>query len=319
MVNIGVIGTGKWGLNHIRIFSELGNLKAIADIRPESEQTAKEFNASFYTDYKQLLPEVDAVTVVVPTDKHYEIVKECLNQGKHVLVEKPVTLYADQTKELVELAKQKGLILSVGYLFRFNPAVKKLKELVKDIGQIQYIKGRYIHSSKPPRKDSGAILNLGVHLIDSLNFILEERPKRVYCKKVNLLNEKNEDSATIVLDYEKFFAEFELSCCHPEKKRDMWIIAKNDKIYADFFDQKITRNPFQVTEEGIKGERNLKLELNKNEPLKEELKHFVECVKDYHQGKGSEITNIGEEEYYTTRICELALQSAKLRRDLDVE
>jgi len=320
MVKIGVIGTGKWGKNHIRVFSGLDcDFVGIADINPERKTLADEFNTGFFTDYKEMLPLVDAVTVVVPTDLHYKIVKDCLNAGKHVLVEKPVTLHADTTKELVDLAKEKGLILSVGYLFRFNPAVRKLKELVKSVGKIQYIKGRYIHSSKPPRKDSGAVLNLGVHLIDVLNFVFEERPKRVYCKKVNLLNDVHEDSATIVLDYENFFAELEVSCCHPWKKRDMWIIGEKDKIYADFFEQKIVRNPFIITEDGVQGKKNVDVEIIKNEPLKEELVHYVSCVAKHKQGNLLEEDNVGKEEYYTTKICELALQSASFRRDLNVK
>lgn len=318
-VKIGVIGTGKWGKNHIRIFSNINcKLVGLADINPKCEELAKEYKIKFFRDYHDMLPLVDCVTVVVPTDLHYNIVKDCLNAGKHVLVEKPITLEPKETKELVELAKEKKLILSVGYLFRFNPAVIELKKIINNIGKIQYIKGRYIHSSKPPRKDSGVVLNLGVHLIDILNFVLEERPRRVYCKKVNLLD-IHEDSATIVLDYKDFFVELEVSCCHPLKKRDMWVIAEKEKLYIDFLEQTLDRYPLEITPEGPKEGKMIRVELLKNEPLNEELKHFLTCIDKKNNGGYKEMINIGEEEYYTTLICELALKSDEFKRDLDVE
>lgn len=183
MVKVGVIGAGKWGRNHIRTLSNLDcELVGLADIDPQAEKIAKDNNILYFQDFYDMLPYVDAVTVAVPTDKHYDVVKECLIAKKHVLVEKPVTLRANKTQELVELAEQQKCVFSVGYLYRFNPAVIKLKELLEDAGQLQYITTRYVHSTNPPRRDSGAVVNLGVHLIDILNFILEKHPGRVYCK-----------------------------------------------------------------------------------------------------------------------------------------
>lgn len=335
-VKVGLIGTGKWGNNHLRVYSELQKqgkceLVGIADIDPSKKELADELGTWFTTDFKDLLKKVDAVSVVVPTTFHYDIVKYCLNAGKHVLVEKPITLKSEQAKELVDLAKEKSLLLSVGYLFRFNPSVIKLKEMIKngEAGKIQYLHSRYIHSSKPPRADSGVIFNLGIHMIDILNFVLDSRPKRVYCKKVNFVDKKHEDSAVIVLDYGSFFAEVEVSCCHPLKKRDMWVIGENKKIYADFFEQRIVVHPLKIVDGEVIKEPEQEIEIHKNEPLKQELEHFVDSVGKHKEQikKGipsddkntKSIMNIGEEEYYTTKICELALQSAEFKRDLDLE
>ncbi|MFC1729987.1 Gfo/Idh/MocA family protein [candidate division KSB1 bacterium] len=321
LVKIGVIGAGKWGVNHIRSLSKLDcGLVGLADPDPKKEDLAKEHNIKFFKDYKKMLPLVDAVTIVVPTDLHYDVVKDCLENGKHVLVEKPITLVSERAKELVELARSKNLILSVGYLFRFNNSVKRLKELMKDVGKVQYINGRYIHSSKPPRKDSGAIINLSLHLIDVLNFILEKRAEKIYCKKKNLLSEKFEDSAIMILDYGDFTANLEVSCCHPLKKRDMWIIAEKEKIYIDFFEQEITRYPLVVSYENIERKDEIKENIENNEPLKDELKHFCEVVakaKSSNEPMKDEL-NIGKEEYYTTRICELALKSAEEGKELEI-
>lgn len=324
MIKIGVIGAGKWGVNHLRIYSELSEggscrLVGLSDIDPKKEALAKEQNTEFFSDYRKMLNNVDAVSVVVPTDLHYDIVKECLNAGKHVLVEKPITLSSEKAKELVALARQKKLILSVGYLFRFNPVVIELKRRLKESsGKIQYITGRYIHSSKPPRADSGVIFNLGIHMIDILNFILDKRPKKVYCKATSFLDPVNEDSATIVLNYGDFFSTIEVSCCHPLKKRDMWVIAEKEKIYVDFFDQIITIHPLYVENGEIVKKTQIEAEIRKNEPLKEQLKHFISCVENYEKNI-HEVQNIGEEEYYTTRICELAMQSDEYEAELELK
>ena len=321
MTRIGVIGAGKWGKNHLRIFSQLENCKLIglADVNPEKEELAKQHNTQFFNDYKEMLHLVDGVSVVVPTDLHYGVVKECLNAGKHVLVEKPITLSSERAKELVEIAKEKNLVLSVGYLFRFNPAVIELKKRLKErSGKIQYITSRYIHSSNPPRADSGVVFNLGIHMIDILNFVLGKKPKKVYCKCTNVLNLKNEDCATIMLNYNEFFATIDVSCCHPLKKRDMWIVAENEKIYVDFFDQIMTVYPIYIKDGEVVKNIPFNVEIRKNEPLKEQVNHFINCVQNF-ENNIHEVQNIGEEEYYTTRICELAMQSDEFGAELELK
>jgi UDP-N-acetylglucosamine 3-dehydrogenase len=180
MVKVGLLGIGKWGKNHLRTLSQIKcDLVGISDINEEKKSLSEEYGIDFYTDYKKLLKLIDAVIVTTPTDLHFNIVKNCINAGKHVLVEKPIATTARQSKILIELAQSKNVVLSVGYLFRFNNAIIRLKELLKEVGRVQYITCRYIHSTKPPRKDSGAIFNLGIHPIDILNFISEKKPSNL--------------------------------------------------------------------------------------------------------------------------------------------
>lgn len=305
MVKIGVIGAGKWGKNHLRIFSELDcELVGLADINPKMEELAKQYNIKFFRDYNELLKNVEAVTVVAPTNLHYKIVKDCLLKDKHVLVEKPITLNSNEAKELIDLAKERRLILAVGYLFRFNNAVKVLKEQIRNVGDINYITAAYTHSSKPARKDCGVIFNFGVHLIDILSFVLEKKPKKIFCKKHNYLSKEREDAAIIVLDYGDFIAELEVSWFHPLKRREIWIIGSKEKIYADLFEQIVIKYPIEVGYEKVSHEKEINLEVRKNEPLKEELKHFIKIVNN------KKINNFASEEYETTKICELCLKSA---------
>ena len=312
VVKIGVIGCGKWGKNHVRVYSELDcELVGLSDPNPNVRELAEKYGAKLFTDYKEMLPLVDAVSVVVPTDMHYDVVKVCLEAGKHVLVEKPITLDSGKAKELLDIAKEKGLMLTVGYLFRFNSSVLELKKRLKDAGDIQYITARYMHSSKPPRKDSGVIFNFAAHLVDIITFLLERKPKKVYCKKSNLLSQEREDVAIIILDYGDFLAEFEVSWLHPLKKRDMWIIGSKQKVYADFLEQMLTVYPIEVSYDGNKIEKESNIEIRKNEPLKDELKQFCNNV------ESGKVVN-AHDEHIITRICELCLESAKNEKELDV-
>lgn len=307
MIRVGVIGCGKWGANHVRAFSGIKNcdLAGITDTSPEAKKTADRYKTSFFQDYKEMLPVVDAVSVATPTDTHYEIVKGCLESGKHVLVEKPVTLDYQQSKKLVDLAKKRGLVLAVGHLFRFNTSVIKLKEILKDAGKINYITARYIHSSKSPRLDSGVIFNFTSHLFDILNFLLEKKPEKIFCKKTNHLSDEREDYAAVLLDYGDFTAYLETSWLHPLKKRDMWIIGKKSKIYADFLNQEIEKHQIEISLEKTVN-LGCKLIRTKNEPLKDELKHFIDCVEN-----NKKPVNSGEEGLPVIKLCELALKSAK--------
>jgi UDP-N-acetylglucosamine 3-dehydrogenase len=317
MVKIGLVGVGKWGLNHLRSISELDcDFVGFSDVDVGKKKLAGEYGVDFFSSYKSLLSMVDAVVVTTPTDTHYDVVMGCLNAGKHVFVEKPIASSSSESKELVDLARSKNLVLSVGYLYRFNNSVKCVKELIKEIGEIHYIGCRYVHSTKPPRKDSGVVFNLGIHLVDVLSFVFDEKPSSVFARKRNLLSEEFEDSAVVLLDYSDFFAVMELSCVHPEKKRDMWIVAEKEKLYVDFFDQRIVRYPLTVNYERVDRGESFEETLEKNEPLKDELKYFVDFVGS---GDFDLDNNMGREEYYTTRICELCLESAEKGKELVVE
>lgn len=310
---VGIIGIGKWGINHAKVYKELhpeyAEFVGISDDDPAKGTVAEQFGIKFFADYKELIKNVNCASVVVPTNLHYQIVKACLLEDINILVEKPFVLDSREAEELVKLAKDRDLILHVGYLFRFNPVTIELKKLLRDLEELRSINARYIQPN-PPRNDSGVIFNLSVHLIDILNFILDERPLTVLCKKTNRFDANLEDAATITLGYEKFHATLELSCLHPEKKRDMFILGTNGAIYADFKDQILVKykNPENAGDEWQKEV----IELEKKEPLKEEIKNFL------NSSENQEMRKLGEEEIYTTRICERAFDSAKLGRELKI-
>ena len=138
MVEIGVLGVGEWGKNHARVYRELenSNLVMVADLSGmRLKKLKKTYKVAVTNDYRDILnnPEIEAVSVCTPSSTHFEIVKECLEAGKHVLVEKPLCLDSLSAQKLIDISEKQKKILMVGHIFRFNPAVRKLKdEINKD-------------------------------------------------------------------------------------------------------------------------------------------------------------------------------------------
>ena len=134
-LNIAVVGVGNLGQHHARIYAGLKkcNLVGVVDInRKRAQQIARQYNTEPYYDHRKILDKVDAVSVVVPTVSHYQIARDFLERGVHVLVEKPITSTLEEAEELVDIATRKGIILQVGHIEHFNVGVQKLKEIESD-------------------------------------------------------------------------------------------------------------------------------------------------------------------------------------------
>lgn len=314
MLRIGVIGVGRWGQNHLRVFSELAcDLVGLADLDVAKRELAERYSVEYKEDYHDLLSLVDAVSVATPADTHYRIATDCLLAGKHVFVEKPLALNSTEAREIVDLANREKLVLAVGYLLRFNPAVVKLKEELRNVGHIHYIALSSVHSNESLPKDSGIIFDVASHLFDILNFVLGKMPQRIFCKMIHYLSQEREECALISLDYGDFIASLEVSCFHPLKKRDAWVIASKQAIYVDFLEQRVIKYASEIAPDKAVNRDILDVEIDKREPLEGELRHFIECIENKR-----EPVNSGEEGCLTTRLCELALESAAKGKELTV-
>ncbi|NOR65646.1 MAG: hypothetical protein GQ468_06490 [Candidatus Scalindua sp.] len=131
-LKVAVIGTGHLGKEHARIYSEMPevNLVGVVDTNKEAgEAVARRCKTSYYSSVKEILNKVDVASVVVPTKSHYEITRDLLNNGIHVLVEKPMTGTVSEAEDLIKLSQQSSTILQPGYIERFNPALEAIKKL----------------------------------------------------------------------------------------------------------------------------------------------------------------------------------------------
>ena len=279
-------------------------LVGLADVDEGKRQLAEQHGIEFRRDFHELLPLVDALTVATPASTHFEIAADCLRDGKHLLVEKPLALSSPHAQELVELAGQRDLVLAVGHLYRMNPAVIRLKDEIKSMGNVRYANLRYININPQPPVDCSIVFDYGSHLIDLLLFLLARMPEKLYCSQPKRPSAEREDYAQVLLNWGDFSASLELSWLHPQKKRDAWFIASKSSIYIDLLEQKVKK---------YAGDTELDVPLDWQEPLKEELKHFIGCVEG-----GKKPMNSGEEACQVVRLCELALESSRMGSEVKV-
>jgi predicted dehydrogenase len=303
MIKIGVIGGGKWGKNHLRALSEIScKITGLADTDESKRQIAADYKIHFTRDFRELCALSDAVVVVTPASTHFDVAAECLRLKKHVLVEKPLTMSSNQANELVEAAERQNLILATGHLYRFNPAVIKLKEEIGKIGSLRYLKFRYVNMNPEAPRECNIIFDLGSHLFDLLLFILERTPERIHSTRLQNTSHFENRFADIMLDYGNFAASLELSWRYPQKLRDGWMIGSNSSIYTDFLKQEITIYPEPTVNEVTQSAFTRDIE--KVEPLKEELRQFVECIE-----MGKKPINNGDDSCRVIRLCEAAIES----------
>lgn len=286
MTRVGVVGTGHMGQYHVNVYSEIPNVKlvGIADISKERvEVVAQRFKAKGYTDYRKLITEVDAVTVAVPTAMHYEVAKEFLSAGIHVLLEKPITPTLKEAKELYSIAKKKKVILQVGHVERFNGAVQEVKKIIKNP---LLVETRRIGPFIQRVQDDGVVLDLMIHDIDIvLNLVNSD------IVKVNAVGgsvyTKNGDYANVQISFKNgCVASLIASRVTQEKVRTLAVSQKDAYISLDYGAQELNvhrqaSSQYFLSKEELKYRQESMIErvfVHKDNPLKLEVKHFLDCA-----------------------------------------
>ena len=162
----GVIGVGYLGNFHAEKYQKIPGVQlvGVVDTNPErAERVAYRYGVKAYKDYKELLPNINLVSIVVPSVKHYPVAKDCLNAGIHCLVEKPLTELVPHATELIATARQKKVVLQVGHLERFNPVARKISTLVKFP---EIVRARRFSQYQPRGTETDVILDLMIHDLD---------------------------------------------------------------------------------------------------------------------------------------------------------
>lgn len=165
-VKTAVIGTGHLGTYHSQKVSQIENAQLVAVVDPDQEKAKKladQYSCESYSNYKDVLDKVDAVLIAAPTPFHYEIAKDCINNGKHVFLEKPITETVAQAQELCDLAESNSVVLQVGHVERFNPALLSAKKQLKEP---LFIECHRLAPFKPRSTDVDVVLDLMIHDID---------------------------------------------------------------------------------------------------------------------------------------------------------
>ncbi|KGG13090.1 putative oxidoreductase [Prochlorococcus sp. MIT 0601] len=167
-VKVGVIGIGNMGWHHARVLSLLkdAELIGVADLDPDRGQLATEqFNCAWYKDYKDLLSDVEAVCIAVPTLLHHEVGLNCLQAGKHVLIEKPIAASQFEASDLIAASNKANCLLQVGHIERFNPAFKELTKVVTN-EEVVVLEARRHSPNADRANDVSVVLDLMIHDLD---------------------------------------------------------------------------------------------------------------------------------------------------------
>ncbi|MBL4693776.1 Gfo/Idh/MocA family oxidoreductase [Candidatus Gracilibacteria bacterium] len=290
-----VIGTGNMGKNHVRIYGELQLLCAIADTNEKlGQDLAAKHDANYYADYKELIEkeEPDIVSICVPTSLHHQVGKYCLSKGIHVLLEKPIAMNAKEGQDLLDTAKKHKVSLMVGHIERFNPAVVKVKEMIKkgELGNITAIMARRVGGFPPQIKDADIAVDLAIHDIDIVNYLLEEQPREIHSNKLRNHIKHREDSVEFFLKYASTSAYIQANWITPVKIRKLNITGTEGYLEMDFITQKIEfyKSNYEKFEKEFDGfsdfilrfsdPEKFSISVAKKEPLKEEILHFIKSV-----------------------------------------
>lgn len=299
-MNIGVVGVGGWGKNHVRALSELNVLRCICDMDyAKAKELAKKYNVNAYSSLDDMFNEkLDGLIVSTPTITHFEIAKRAIEKGISVLAEKPFTKELDEAKELIKLAKRNHVVLTAGYIERFNPVVKHVKELIdsKSFGDVLMLEF-HRENRRPSRiTDVGIILDTSVHDIDTALYLLDEIPNVVFARSGKKSGE-HEEYVSMILGFDNKNAFIVANWITPKKMRNFDVICTEGVISGNF-----------ITQE-------LKIDLDKNtvipridyqEPLILELKNFINAI----EGK-DELLVKAEDALNTLKVADAALLSTK--------
>jgi len=278
--NVGVIGVGYWGKKIVDEYSKIENVTILGVADPDEKMLAfaKERYGvkGTYKDYKELLavPGLHAVNVCTPNAMHYQVCKDALEAGKHVLVEKPITLNSKDGKELVELAQKKGLMLSVGHIFRFNNALAEVRRLIKEekfFGKLFLLELNWTNLEKAfPDRD--VLFDLAPHMFDIQNYLLGQWPESIYCEAGPFRRATGEETAYVLSKFKGGLVSLaNISWLVPRKIRQIEIVGESRSALIDAVAQEVT-----VYESGY----TYKLGIERNNTIKDELMHFIKSIGD---------------------------------------
>ena len=301
---VGVIGCGIWGKNIVRNFYNLGALHTVCDLDDDTlnmitttyqgTKVTKDFNTLINSD------EIKAICVITPSHTHFNLVKLALEHGKHVYVEKPISIKAEDAKVLKELANQKGLVLMVGHLLLYHPAVNRLKMLIEDgvLGNIKYVQSDRLNINYF-KNDRSVMWDLAPHDVSMVSYVIGSEPEKVISATGTSTEDNNIfDITHITIKYKNgAVAQLSDSWIHPQKY--VKLMVRGDKGSA-VLDDTLPDHKLLVFDNTKPGQQNIEVpDYLEIEPLKLECQHFLNCIET-----GKTPRSDGENGYMTVKVLE---------------
>ena len=331
-MNLAVIGCGYWGKNYIRLLSQMAGVNLVAICDRDKEQLRKNKTGilssqsgprlQLFTDYKKMLkiPELNGVIICTNPNTHYQLAKDAIEAGKHVYMEKPMTLKGKTAKLLVNQAKAKNLVLMVGHIFMYNAAVLQIKDYINNgqLGTIYYMYSKRTNLG-PIRPDVNALWDLAPHDISIFNYLLEETPSWVSATATSFLRENNEDVGFVTLGYPSGkIGHIHVSWADPHKEREVVVVGSKQRVV---FNDVSPNEKIRIFEKGVSTSRKTYADYGEfqlsfrdgdivspaikfTEPLRAEVEHFIHCI-NYNATPRSD----GENGFAVVQIMEAIDQS----------
>ncbi|HZA07515.1 MAG TPA: Gfo/Idh/MocA family oxidoreductase [Nitrososphaeraceae archaeon] len=301
-LRLAIIGVGGWGKNHARVLHDFGVLSAVCDMDAQrTKEIAERYNTNSYHSIDDLLntEKLDACLVCTPTKTHSVVAKKIMERGINVFIEKPLSFSSRECEEMVEISQKKKVILTSGYIERFNPAVQDVKRLIDSKRYGDLLMMEFHRENRMPLhvKDVGIIYDTSVHDIDTAMFLFNSRPHVVFAragKKFHMY----EDFATIMLGFsDQRVAIIASNWITPQRVRRFSAVCTDGIIMGDFISQEIKIDHGEAT---IIPRRQ-----QFQEPLTLELKNFLDAIEGKIIGpvvSAADATNV-------TKVAEAALLS----------
>lgn len=279
-LRVGVIGAGYLGKYHAEKYAAMEHvfLAGVADVNPDIAQSvAATCNTTAYTDYRDLLANVDAVSVVVPTSLHHAVCKTCIERGVDVMLEKPMTTTLAEADDLISLAEKNNVILQVGHLERYNPAVLAMEQYLV---QPLFIESHRIHMFKPRGIDVDVVLDLMIHDIDIILSIVNSPIKTIHTVGVPVVTPTTDIANTRLIFENGCTANITVSRISKDNIRRLRVFQPRSYLSVDYAKKEIMviRLKNQLGPHGLPEEEIIKSSFIEKDALQMELLDFVDSV-----------------------------------------
>jgi len=274
LIKVVVVGVGSLGSRHARIYSELPGVELVGVLdtdRERTEEIATQYDCQAFLTLEEIPSSVEAISIVVPTDRHYEVAGGLMNRGYHLLIEKPITDDVSHARELLRLAEKSNLLLQVGHVERFNPGILEIEKIVKEP---RFIECHRNAPFQPRGTEVGVVLDLMIHDLDIILYLVSSPVASLEAVGATILS-KHEDIANARIKFKSgCIANITTSRVSPAKMRKIRIFQDDAYISLDYMAQ--TAQIYRKEAGRIIIDE---LPIPRGEPLKLELESFVEAVR----------------------------------------
>ena len=294
-IKAAVIGIGNMGKNHVRIYHELEEteLVAISDLNEDLLiKSKKKYGCNTYTDYKKMLneEEIDIISIVTPTKTHKDVTLEVIEKNINFLLEKPISNNLEDGQLIIEEANKKDVKFLIGHIERYNPAIQKIKEMIDDkvLGEITTISAKRVGLFPPQIKDSNIIIDVSIHDIEIINYLLNDKPDEVFVNGGKALNQEREDFVEILMCYGPITGTIQSNWITPIKIRKLNITGTKGYAEIDYITQELIlyENDYQKKDDNFvefvnTGQpKKIEIMIKSEEPLKLEIKNLIDSIKE---------------------------------------